>query len=114
MTDVTQLKNPNNGYLERCVVDRAVDALFRAVVADARSQPAALVEARREFLALAEEVGPTFQHRLIARAVERLLKGMPKAVPEDAARAVRYDCVRLFGADLCWCDLATLAPEGTA
>jgi hypothetical protein len=33
---------------------------------------------------------------------------------EEAARAVRWDCIQLFGADLWWCDLASLEPEGHA
>jgi hypothetical protein len=95
-------------------MDCAVGALFRAIVADARCEPAALAEARRELLAIAADIGPTFQHRLIARAAERLCTDLPKALPEDAARAVRTDCMRLFGRDLCWCDLTTIEPEGSA
>jgi hypothetical protein len=95
-------------------VDRAVSALFAAIVADAKCESVALAEARREFLAFAADIGPTFQHRLIERAVERLVEEMPKAVPEAAEQAVRNDCIRLFGADLCWCDLAAVEPWGSA
>jgi hypothetical protein len=95
-------------------IGRAVGLLFRAIVANAKAEPAALAEARREFLAIAADIGPTFQHRLIARAAERLVEDLPKALPEEAARAVRNDCVRLFGRDLCWADLAAADPWGAA
>jgi hypothetical protein len=95
-------------------VERAVVVFFRAVVAHARSQPAAFAQARREFLTLARAVGPTFQHRLISRAAERLVADMPRAASEDAAQAVRHDCIKLFGSDLYWCDLAAVDPWGSA
>jgi hypothetical protein len=99
---------------EQAAVDRAVCVLFGAIVAHAKCESAALAQARREFLAIAADVGPTFQPRLIERAVARLVRDLPKALPQDAARAVRNDCIRLFGRDLCWCDLGAIDPEGSA
>jgi hypothetical protein len=99
---------------EQANIDRAVPLLVYAIVANARSQPAAFAQARREFLTIAAQVGPTFQDRLIARVAERLVADLSKAVPEDAARAVRNDCIKLFGADLYWCDLAAVDPWGSA
>jgi hypothetical protein len=95
-------------------IDRAVCALFSALVADAKKEPPAFARARREFLALAAQVGPSFQHQLVSRAAERLVADLPTALPEDARRAVLHDCRRLFGRDLHWADLAAVDPWGSA
>jgi hypothetical protein len=86
------------------LIDRAVVLLFRAIVASAKDEPAALDAARTEFLEIAEAVGPGFEGRVLGGAIDHLLARVPKAraAPSAAAAVLLSDCIRLFGDDLCW------------